>query len=57
MTFMRTRLQIALLIVVTPPLAMADAAAHVERVFRAEIYGRGDANVRPQQPIDKAGWI
>lgn len=29
----------------------------VARIFRPEIYGRGDANVRPQQPIDTASWI
>ncbi len=41
-------------------VALAGAAAsgfEVERVFRPEIYGRGDANVRPQQPIDTASWI
>ena len=32
-------------------------AFEVERVFRPEIYGRGDANVRPQQPIDTASWV
>ena len=29
----------------------------VDRVFRPEIHGRGDANVRPQQPIDRASWV
>ena len=41
-------------------VALAGAAAsgfEVERVFRPEIYGRGDANARPQQPIDAASWV
>lgn len=41
-------------------VALAGAAAsgfEVERVFRPEIYGRGDANARPQQPIDTASWV
>lgn len=40
--------------------ALCCAAAfgfEAERIFRPEIYGRGDANVRPQQPIDTASWI
>jgi len=37
--------------------AMSPVPRTVERVFRPEIYGRGDANVRPQQPIDTASWI
>ena len=31
--------------------------ADVERIFRPEIYGQGDANARPQQAIDTASWI
>ena len=34
----------------------ADAAA-VRRLFRTERFARGDENVRPVQPIDRAAWI
>ena len=46
-----------LITVVALAATFGSSAFQVERVMRPEIFGRGDANVRPQQPIDDASWL
>ena len=35
----------------------AAGAFECERLFRSERYGRGDTNIRVQQPIDEVSWV
>ena len=42
---------------IVPAIARATHTFECERLFRPERFGRGDTNVRVQQPIDEASWV